>query len=135
MVLDASALLSSAFGEPGGDMVRPLVAGALISSANWSEFVQKVLQRGLVTQGMRGELEGAGLHIVPVSALHAEAAAMMWLVTRPLGLSLADRLCLALASLQPSTVYTADRAWTLLPVNPALAVVCIRPELTLHQGA
>jgi len=135
VVLDASALLASAFGEPGGDAVRSLVAGALISAANWSEFYQKVQQRGIVTQGMRAELEGAGLCIVPVSAEHAEAAADLWPLCRALGLSLADRLCLALALAQPSRVYTADRAWTRLSPLPGLDVVCIRPVTVVHEPA
>ena len=134
VVLDASALLASAFGEPGGDVVRGLISGAIISAANWSEFFQKVQQRGVVTEGMRAELEAAGLRIVPVSALHAESAAELWPMCRPLGLSLADRLCLALALAQPSKVFTADRVWTQLSALPALEVVCIRPSTELHEA-
>jgi len=134
VVLDASALLASAFGEPGGDMVRGLISGALISTANWSEFFQKAQQRGVPTQGMRAELEAAGLCIVPVSAQHAEAAAELWLQCRPLGLSLADRLCLALAMARPSRVYTANRVWTQLAPLPGLEVVCIRPAVAVHEA-
>lgn len=134
VVLDASALLASAFGEPSGDFVRELISGARISAANWSEFFQKVQQRGVATQGMRTELEAAGLCIVPVSAAHAEAAADLWSLCRPLGLSLADRLCLALAMAQPSTVYTADRAWTQLATLPAIEIVCIRPPAAVHDA-
>lgn len=133
VVLDASALLASAFGEPGGDAVRGLISGARISAANWSEFFQKVQQRGVATQGMRAELEAAGLHIVPVSAAHAEAAADLWPLCRQLGLSLADRLCLAMAMAQTSRVYTADRAWTQLTTLPALDIVCIRPVAAVHE--
>lgn len=133
VVLDASCLLASALGEPGGEGVRPLISGALISAVNWSEFVQKVQQRGINTQGIRAELEGAGLRIVPVSVEQAEAAAELWPLGRPLGLSLADRLCLALGLVHPSKVYTADRAWTQLPALPHLEVVCIRPAQVLHQ--
>jgi len=135
VVLDASALLASAFGEPGGDVVRELISGARISAANWSEFFQKVRQRGVSTDGMRTELESAGLRIVPVSADQAEAAAALWPACRPLDLSLADRLCLALAMAQPSRVYTADRVWTRLEPMPGLELVCIRPLATMHEAA
>jgi len=134
-VLDASALLASAFGEPGGDMVREQISGARISAANWSEFFQKVQQRGVATDGMRTELESAGLCIVPVSAEQAETAAALWPECRPLGLSLADRLCLALAMAHPSRVYTADRAWTQLKPIPGLELVCIRPLAAVHEAA
>ncbi len=133
VVLDASCLLASAFGEPGGEGVRPLISGALISTVNWSEFVQKVQQRGINTQGIRAEIEGAGLRIVPVTVQQAEAAAELWSWGRPLGLSLADRMCLALGLAQPSKVYTADQVWTQLPTLPHLEVVCIRPAQVLHQ--
>lgn len=135
VVLDASCLLASAFGEPGGESVRPLIPHALISAVNWSEFVQKVQQRGVDTQGMRAELQGAGLRIVPVSIAQAEVAAELWPLGRPLGLSLADRLCLALGLEHACSVYTADRAWTQLPALAKLEVICIRPVQVLHQNA
>jgi len=134
VVLDASCLLASAFGELGAEMVRPLISGAMISAANWSEFVQKVQQHGIETAGMRAELEGAGLLIAPVTVQQAEAAAELWPLGRPLGLSLADRLCLALGLAHASKVYTADRAWTQLPALPHLQVICIRPAKVLHRG-
>jgi len=134
VVLDASSLLASAFGEPGAEVVRGLISGALISAVNWSEFFQKVQQHGVATKGMRAELEGAGLRIVPLSAQQAEAGAELWRMTRPLGLSLADRLCLALAMGQPSRVLTADRVWTQLAPIPNLEVICIRPAQTLHES-
>jgi PIN domain nuclease of toxin-antitoxin system len=37
-------------------------------------------------------------------------------VTRPYGLSLADRVCLALAIERGAKVYTADRAWKSIPL-------------------
>lgn len=135
VVLDASCLLASAFGEPGGEVVRPLIPRALISAVNWSEFVQKVQQRGIHTQGMRAELQGAGLRVVPVSVAQAEVAAELWPVGRPLGLSLADRLCLALGLEHACRVYTADRAWTRLPDLAQLDVMCIRPAQLLHDNA
>ncbi len=126
IVLDASCLLASAFGEPGAEQVRGLLPVSLISAANWSEFVQKVLQRGIRIEGMRQELEGAGLRIMPVTAEHAEAAAGLWSATRAFGLSLGDRLCLALALAHQATAYTADRAWTQAKVG--VPVVCVRPS-------
>jgi PIN domain nuclease of toxin-antitoxin system len=37
-------------------------------------------------------------------------------VTRPYGLSLGDRVCLALAIERVAKVYTADRAWKSIPL-------------------
>lgn len=138
IVLDASALLAYAFGEPGGEAVGPLIAGAMISAANWSEWFQKVTQRGVATAGLRDDLEALGLLIVPVDADQAEQAAALWPLTRPQGLSLADRLCLALGLTHlPARVVTADRAWLTVQARlpEGLVVDCVRPPQALHEPA
>jgi PIN domain nuclease of toxin-antitoxin system len=50
-----------------------------------------------------------GLEIEPVTASDAEWAARRWV--RDEGLSLADRLCLALGDRLDADVLTADRTW------------------------
>lgn len=143
-VLDASALLASAFGEAITVDMQELIPNAVISAANWSEFVQKCLQKGVETEGMREELEASGLKIAPVTAVQAEIAAGLWQTYKAYGLSLGDRLCIALAiELQtskqdgrkkPQTVmlYTADRIWITLKL--AVQTICVRPNLVVHEA-
>ena len=40
VVLDASALLAYLQREPGADLVRSVIAGAVMSTVNWTEVVQ-----------------------------------------------------------------------------------------------
>lgn len=109
-VLDASAILAFLQGEPGADRVeKALLEGAVCSAANWSEVVQKL-------QGRTGDwnlavalLEAYEFSVEPVTRIDGEWAAMRWISAE--GLSLADRLCLALGARQSSAVLTADRAW------------------------
>lgn len=110
-VLDASAVLAWAQGEPGSDVVeRVLVEGAVCGAANWSEVVQKVRAAGRDWLLLKALLEDYSLTIEPVTADDAERAAASW---RPgSGLSLGDRLCLALAQRRDRTVWTADTAWS-----------------------
>lgn len=109
-VLDATALLAHLTGEPGGDEVEvALQSGARCSAANWSEVAQKVLAAGGDWDLARALLVSYGLAVEPVSAADAEWAARRW--RRGEGLSLADRLCLALAQRTGEEVLTADRAW------------------------
>ncbi len=117
IVLDASALLAVVRDEPGAEVVEPLVNGALMSSLNWSEVVQKVMQRGMDVGSVRSVTEAAGLQIVPFDVRQAERAARLWMVHRSAGLSLADRACLALALNRGATVVTTDRAWGRLTVG------------------
>jgi PIN domain nuclease of toxin-antitoxin system len=70
---------------------------------------QKVLAAGRDWDLVRSLLTTYPLAVDPVSVDDAEWAARRW--RRGEGLSLADRLCLALAERLEATVLTADASW------------------------
>ncbi len=109
-VLDASALLCFLQGEPGSDRVEELLEeSSICSAANWSETAQKVRAAERDWQLSRALLLSYRLEVAPVTTDDAEWAAARW---RPgEGLSLADRLCLALGARLEAVVWTADSAW------------------------
>jgi PIN domain nuclease of toxin-antitoxin system len=121
-VLDASALLAMLHGEPGGGEVQALLQTSAISSVNWSEVVQKSLERQVEVEGMRQDFEALGLQIVPFSAAHAERTAFLRALTRHLGLSLGDRACLALAAELRLPAVTTDRTWADLTLEVEIRV-------------
>jgi ribonuclease VapC len=105
-VFDASALLAFLQGEPGAaTMERELAAGGHCGAANWSEVAQKVLAHGRDWDLARALLLSYELEIAEVTAIDAEWAARRW--RRGEGLSLADRLCLALGERLAASVCTA----------------------------
>jgi ribonuclease VapC len=112
-VLDASAVLTLLYREPGHEVVADLLDGAVISAVNWSEVLQKLAQRGLpdpaaVTAG----LLAVGVDVVSFGRADAETAAALWPAGRAVGLSLGDRACLAVAKATPNAfAVTADQAW------------------------
>lgn len=109
-VLDASAVLAFLLDEDGADIVAEALDGeTYCSAANWSEVSQQALAAGRDLYLVRTLLFGYGLQIEPVIATDAEWAARRW--RRGEGLSLADRLCLALADRLGTDVLTADTAW------------------------
>jgi len=109
-VIDASALLSYLQGETGADVVEErLVAGAVCGAANWSEVAQKVLGADRDWDVARALLLSYGLGVEPVTREDGEWAARRW--RRGEGLSLADRLCLALGVRLDVGVWTADGTW------------------------
>lgn len=109
-VLDASALLAFLQGEAGADQVEEqLVEGGLCGAANWSEVAQKVLAAGRDWDLSSALLTSYGVVVEPVTTDDAEAAAHRW--RRGDGLSLADRLCLALADRVELVAWTADATW------------------------
>lgn len=109
-VLDASALLAFLQGEGGADVVESrLGEGAVCGAANWSEVAQKVLAAGRDWNLARSLLASYELEVEPVTVDDAERAARRWRSGE--GLSLADRLCLALAERSDLDAWTADTAW------------------------
>lgn len=110
VVLDASALLAYLQGEEGAAVVeQQLDAGAVCGAANWAEVAQKILGAGRDWDLARGLLLSYGCAVEAVTADDAEWAARRWRTGE--GLSLADRLCLALAHRTGLEAWTADAAW------------------------
>lgn len=109
-VVDASALLAYLQGEPGADIVEHhLGAGASCGAANWSEVVQKVRAADRDWQLVVALLHSYGVVVEPVTIDDAEWAAQRWVSGE--GLSLADRLCLALGERLDASIFTADSSW------------------------
>lgn len=123
VVLDASALLAFLHEEPGSDPVAHVLEGACVSAVNWSEVLQKSLHRKVEIEGMQQEFIEVGVSFEPFTPQQAETAARLWSRTRPHGLSLADRACLALAMDKALPVLTADRAWSELALDIEIRVV------------
>jgi ribonuclease VapC len=109
-VLDSSAILAFLQDDPGAAPVESaLESGAVCGAANWSEVAQKVLAAGKDWDLVRALVLSYPLVIEPVTGEDAERAAREW--RRGAGLSLGDRLCLALADRLAAEVLTADAAW------------------------
>jgi PIN domain nuclease of toxin-antitoxin system len=105
-------------------MVVERVEDAAISTVNWSEIVRRLLQREVQVNEVRARLADASVVLVPFDEFDADRTAALWSQTRRLGLSLADRACLALAGRLGVPAVTADRAWSDLDVG--VEILCIR---------
>jgi ribonuclease VapC len=111
IVLDASALLALINNEPGADVVARAAAAndATISSVNYAEVLQKTAHLGVTAEDVDAELDALSVTVSHFGRLDARLAASFFRDRS--GLSLADRVCLALARSLSSPAYTADRIW------------------------
>lgn len=107
VVLDASALLGR----------------SVISTVNWAEVLERYRSAGLTPDGKRESVEGIDVGIEAFASDDAEAVAALWAPTRPAGLSIADRACLALAQRLEAPAYSTDRAWRSLGVGPSVVLI------------
>lgn len=121
-VLDASAVLALLQNEPGAERIDGLLSIAAISSVNAAEVVNKLIRSGANPAGAAATMRAISCPILPVDADLALRAAMLAADVK--GLSLGDRICLALAEREGVPALTTDRAWAQLGL--AIEVELIR---------
>jgi len=112
IVLDASALLCLLNDEPGAGRVAEVLTRSLIGATNLAEVVSKLRERGLSLDEVKEALGGLHLDVRPLTPGQAMLIGDLRPATRPLGLSLGDRACLALAIELDAEIYTTDAALT-----------------------
>ena len=97
IVLDASALLALLHREAGWDVVARAVAtdSVTVNAVNYAEVVQKAAQHDVAAEDVDAALENLGVAVSPFGRLDARLAASFY--RHRSGLSLGDRVCLALA--------------------------------------
>ncbi len=123
-MLDASALLAVLNGEAGSDkLTLELLTTAVCSTVNLAEVQSKLVDRGLSPESAWASALVPIEEAIPFTAEQAKAAGSMIAETRPLGLSLGDRACLALALALHAPVYTADRSWKNLKLGVRIHVI------------
>jgi ribonuclease VapC len=123
VVLDASALLAVLQGEPGAESVEPVLRSAFMTTVNLAEVLAKLVDRGVPEPEAFAVVVGLGLHLVDVGRDLARASAKLREGTKRLGLSLGDRVCLALGEHLGLPVVTTDRAWAKLGLAVDIRVV------------
>lgn len=117
MVIDASALLALLFREPGAEVVKAELPFGFVSAVNVSEVLARLSLANYPLDPFIRTLAAAEVTIVPFDLEQARAAAGLIIATRPAGLGLGDRACLALALSRSMPALTADRAWTGLSIG------------------
>ena len=124
IVLDASALLAVLNQEPGADRLIPEILGSAASSTvNLAEVQRKLVERGLSSDDAWEATLTPIREAVSFTPEHARLAGDLVGETRPRGLSLGDRACLALGLSLKAPVYTADRSWKCLNLGVRIHVI------------
>ncbi len=123
IVLDASALLAFLFREPGHEQVATVLHDCCMSTVNLSEVVGRFVRDGHHGQAVWARLQATSIEFVAFTGEQASVAAQLLPHTQPLGLSLGDRACLALALDRDIPAMTADRAWAQLKIGAIMQVI------------
>ncbi len=123
VVLDTSAFLAVAHLEPGAEKVRPVLRHSVISAVNLSEILQKLVRKGMSFATAEEEVFRFIGGVAPFDEEQASIAAKLDSVTKPFGLSLGDRACLALGIHLRLPVMTADQAWAKLDIGVSVELI------------
>jgi PIN domain nuclease of toxin-antitoxin system len=117
-VLDASAVLAYLQQEKGQDRVEAALDGApcWLTAVNLCEVLGKLCERGMPPKESQAAVDDLGLVVIDFDAELAALAAFLRPRTKPIGASLGDRACLALAeqaahNQATPSVYTTEQAW------------------------
>ncbi|MBS0296316.1 MAG: type II toxin-antitoxin system VapC family toxin [Proteobacteria bacterium] len=116
-VLDASAALAFLRNEPGAEVVAAIASRAIMSCANAAEVIGKLIARGATAEDAARALDLVPCVIVGIDVEMGLAAGRLASRTIPRGLSLGDRLCIALAQREGLPVLTTDRPWAELDLG------------------
>jgi ribonuclease VapC len=123
-VLDASALLALICQEQGSDLVEQAIErGAAISTVNVAEVASKLNDAGMPDEAIREALDALDLMVHAFDRPLSYRTGMLRSRTKPAGLSLGDRACLALAAELGLPALTSDRTWAGLAVGVTIQVI------------
>lgn len=122
-VVDASAMLATIQDELGGDYIKEHIERCVISSVNWSEVLQKLSHAGSNIEKIENLLSALGLEVIDFTADDAKISASLWKDCKKLGLSLADRACLATGIRLKTKIITADRVWENLEIDSDIYLI------------
>ena len=118
-VVDASAILAAIQDEQGGEYVKQHIDRCIISSVNWSEVLQKLSKLGSEVDKIDAYLKALGLNVIDFTEEDGKLSASLWSNCKSLGLSLADRACIATGLRLKTTIITANRVWNELEISIA----------------
>ncbi len=112
-VLDASAVLALFNAEPGAEIVEAALEWeeTCISTVQIAEIATKLAQKDLSARELHQIFIHFNVRRISLDEKIAQAAGLIYPAVASRGLSLGDRVCLALGSEMKLPVLTADRLW------------------------
>lgn len=128
VVLDASAILALIQREAGWEQVAPVIGQSIVCVINEAEVIGRLIQRGNSPDDAQGFVKELPYRLFDLDAGLARRAGSWWAVTKPQGLSLADRCCLALAEREGLPALTADASWTKISLDVEVRLIAGRRQ-------
>ena len=125
ILLDTSAIIALLKKEKGHEKVSDILATSAISTVNFAELVSVLARDGVSSDDIDSMIDNIIPDIIPFTHEISITTGKLLTTTKPFGLSLGDRACLATAIHSNIDVYTTDKAWANLNI-PDVKIHLIR---------
>jgi ribonuclease VapC len=112
VIADSSAIIAYLKFEPGADLVRKRLSRIRLSTVNLAETVAVLSRQGIAREWIESRLLRVFSDHLPFDSEQAYLCGALEPITRPKGLSLGDRACLAAGIFLGCPVLTAEGRWT-----------------------
>jgi PIN domain nuclease of toxin-antitoxin system len=122
-VMDSSAALAILLDEKGADIALGFLPDAQCCSVNGVEIITRLIDKGRSAEQAADDFAGLGMQIAVFDGGLGIFAGQLRAATKHLGLSLGDRVCLALAIREDATALTADRDWATLDLGCKIELI------------
>ncbi|HJD55783.1 MAG TPA: type II toxin-antitoxin system VapC family toxin [Rickettsia endosymbiont of Pyrocoelia pectoralis] len=118
IIFDASALIALFAKEKGYLFIKEHMKDAVISSVNIAEVYKYCIEvRGLTQEEAKSLIKLLDIKIIDFCPDQALISATIIHKTKPYGLSLGDRACVALAIFKNYPILTCDKIWQKLDLS------------------
>ena len=92
-------------------MIENIIASSAISSVNLSELVAVLARSGISDIDIDEMVKDIVSEIIPFCEDTSIKAGKLLTITKPYGLSLGDRACIATGNYYKLEIYTTDKVW------------------------
>jgi len=125
VLFDTSAFLAIINNEDGAEIAQKYITNAGMCTVNVAEVVTFLVRNGYDSDIKIKRIINLIRHIDYDSNI-AIASGKLVTITKPLGLSLGDRACIATAKSLDIPVYTADKKWSEISKQCGVKIIQIR---------
>ncbi|KIE04371.1 PilT protein domain protein [Candidatus Jidaibacter acanthamoeba] len=112
IIIDTSAFMAFFYQEEGWELVAKYMPKSILSAVNLSEAIKIFKEYEDISKEQSLEyIYKAVEKVIPFDEQQAGIAGEMVSITKPYGLSLGDRACIAAGIVTGLPIVTADRIW------------------------
>jgi PIN domain nuclease of toxin-antitoxin system len=112
VIADSSAILAYLNFEPGADIVGKQIARIRLSTVNLAEIITVLTRTKTTGEGIESRVLKVFSDVILFDVEQACLCGVLEPITRPKGLSLGDRACIAAGLLSGCTILCAESKWT-----------------------